>query len=48
MGRSEAIANLYDWFAAATLTPDGPATTNAPIPSSTRTELRTARIANSF
>src|SRR6267378_3694159 len=46
VGRTDAMANPYDWFAAATLTPAGPVTALAAIAITARTHRITARMAS--
>src|SRR5712675_1985644 len=45
VGRTDAMANVYDWFTATRLTPAGTATTFAAIPITARTHRITARMA---
>src|ERR1700747_3646471 len=44
VGRTDATADVYDWFAAARRTPAGPAATLAAIPITARTHQITARM----
>src|ERR1700756_1286656 len=44
VGRTDAMARLCDWFAAARLTTAGPATTVAAVPTTARTHRTTARM----
>jgi len=46
VGRTDAMAGLYDWFAAAMLAPAGPAATIALIPIAARTHRTTPRMAS--